>query len=63
MEEKVNSNKKKEKFPEGTWLAIGITIGIVLGVSTDNIGIAIGFGIGIALGVVSEYFYGSLFKE
>jgi hypothetical protein len=56
-------NKKKEKFPGGTWLAIGVAIGVVLGVSTDNISIAIGFGIGAALGVVSEYFFGSLFKE
>ncbi len=46
---------ERNRFPEGTWLAIGLTLGCVIGIPIGNIGIGIG--------IVFEYYFGNLFKE
>lgn len=52
------SQRKRERRPfvAGSWLGVGIALGVAVGISTDNLGlwIAIGLVIGLAAGLSAE---------
>lgn len=47
--------KNERKYPQGYWMAVGISIGVAIGVAMgpifDNFGVGIGIGIAIGSGI------------